>query len=170
MFCTSFSIKLAALPGSLRKGIDRRLPNMRSKFKDLTGKKYNRCKVLGFVGYKGAFAAWLCRCQCGKPFVRTGAALEYGGRTGCGCFRNPSSVPKSVRHIFWSIVARCYDPRHASYHLYGKRGIRVCERWLSSVELFAKDMGGTPKPQTPCRPQEPPKALHARQLPLGIKP
>jgi hypothetical protein len=134
---------LVDLPRSLKRGVERRLPRTR-KFKDLTGKKYNRCVVLGFAGYKGPFAAWLCRCKCGTQFVRAGAALEQGARTGCGCFRNPSPVPEPIRAIYWSILARCDDRRHESYHLYGKLGIRVCKRWRSSVELFAKDMGKRP--------------------------
>jgi hypothetical protein len=137
------SVTLIQFPPSLRKGIKRRLPR-NGKYKDLTGKQYDRCLVLGFAGFKGPFAAWLCRCQCGSRFVRNGAALERGGREGCGCFRNKSAIPKSIRGIWSSMIARCVDPQHESYHLYGKRGIRVCKRWSNSVEAFAHDMGKRP--------------------------
>lgn len=47
-----------------------------------------------------------------------------------------------------SMRRRCYDPKNASYHNYGARGITVCERWRFSFENFLADMG------------EPPTALH----------
>ena len=137
------TIKLVKLPPSLRKGVERRLPRIQ-KLKNLAGKKYDRCEVLGFAGYKGPFTAWLCQCRCGTKFVRRGADLERGGREGCGCFRNKSSIPAPVRQMWRSVLGRCYNPRHISYRLYGQRGIRVCKRWRDSLEAFARDMGEWP--------------------------
>ena len=42
---------------------------------------------------------------------------------------------------------RCNRLTTAGYHLYGGRGISVCERWLASFENFLADMGLKPSPK-----------------------
>ena len=142
-----FEIVIVDVPRRLRKGVKRRLPRG-GKFKDLTGMTYDRCHVLGFAGYKGPFAAWLCKCRCGNLFVREGAYLQRSHRksTSCGCFKK-SPIPEYLRVARQSLIARCYNPRHKQYETYGKRGITVCKRWLTSVEKFAEDMGPRPSPK-----------------------
>ncbi len=39
---------------------------------------------------------------------------------------------------------RCHNKKNKCYHLYGARGITVCERWRYSFLTFVKDLG--PKP------------------------
>ena len=41
---------------------------------------------------------------------------------------------------------RCLEPTNRAYPNYGGRGIRVCDRWLNSVEVFVADMGPKPSP------------------------
>lgn len=44
----------------------------------------------------------------------------------------------------WSMMKqRCLNPKHTYYYLYGGRGIKVCDRWLS-FENFVQDMGDRP--------------------------
>jgi hypothetical protein len=48
----------------------------------------------------------------------------------------------------WCMMrARCGNPKNNSYHNYGGRGIKVCERWASSFESFLADVGRKPSPK-----------------------
>lgn len=68
----------------------------------------------------------------GRDLKNIKIALRHG-RTGTG------------EHNSWSgMKARCYNQNNRQYNLYGGRGIRVCERWLTSFENFFEDMGLKP--------------------------
>jgi hypothetical protein len=43
-----------------------------------------------------------------------------------------------------AMIARCYNPRNASYTRYGGRGIRVCPEWLESFDAFFSYIGPAP--------------------------
>lgn len=45
--------------------------------------------------------------------------------------------------IWFMMLFRCDDQRHDSYHMYGGRGIKVCDRWKDVKNFFA-DMGERP--------------------------
>ena len=46
---------------------------------------------------------------------------------------------------WYNIKSRCENPNNEKYHLYGARGISLCERW-QSFETFWADMGPPPSP------------------------
>lgn len=46
--------------------------------------------------------------------------------------------------LWCGMKQRCYYKKHKSYHRYGGKGIKVCERWMD-FENFYKDMGNKPK-------------------------
>lgn len=45
---------------------------------------------------------------------------------------------------WYGMKERCYDSSRLSYNKYGGRGIRVCDRWLTSFSNFIEDMGKRP--------------------------
>jgi hypothetical protein len=53
----------------------------------------------------------------------------------------------AVRHIRNLMIGRCADSEGPKWHRYGGRGIRVCQRWLGSLESFIADMGPRPSPK-----------------------
>jgi len=45
----------------------------------------------------------------------------------------------------WSgMIQRCENANNTKYAKYGARGIKVCERWRNSFELFVADVGPRP--------------------------
>lgn len=47
--------------------------------------------------------------------------------------------------VWVNMRQRCNNPNHPFYEDYGGRGIRVCEEWNKSFELFYRHMGPRPK-------------------------
>lgn len=139
------SVFLVELPTFLRNGIDPRLPRGNT-FKDLSGKEFGKRVVLGFAGFRGRFAVWLCRCECGRLDVVEGARLISGRAGSCGCSKLLSPAAKKLRPTLNSLIARCYHPASPLYRRYGARGVTVCKRWRESPEAFAADMGPRPSP------------------------
>jgi hypothetical protein len=42
--------------------------------------------------------------------------------------------------------ARCTNPKHIGFHVYGGRGIRVCDAWTNDFEAFLAHVGPKPTP------------------------
>lgn len=67
-------------------------------------------------------------------------ALEVPGITG--------AVGRTPEYRAWiNMKSRCYYETGPHYDYHGGRGIRVCERWLSSFAAFYEDMGPRPSPK-----------------------
>ena len=66
----------------------------------------------------------------------------------CGCATGKlSPKAKRVSQLLRAIKSICYDSTDPRYARYGGVGIKVCKRWLASVDAFADDMGPPPSLQ-----------------------
>jgi len=53
---------------------------------------------------------------------------------------------QSVEYGTWTrMISRCHDMEDPGYIDYGKRGIKVCDRWRYSYHNFLSDMGRRPE-------------------------
>lgn len=136
------------------------LPSMRTPRHDLTGKRFGRLVVINLGGWTPAGnSIWTCLCDCGKTKNVRGYVLLRAETSSCGCLRRecfdrgmnfqhghcPRSGCSPEFSSWTSMKARCLNPNDPFYSHYGGRGIRICQEWLDSFEVFLADMGPTAK-------------------------
>lgn len=120
--------------------------------KDISGKEYERWTVIR-RNEIGKTSLWLCRCKCGTERLVYQGDLKSGSSKSCGCLTSEVTAARnrthgktySVEYECWSgIKKRCYNENSEAFQWYGARGVKVCDRWLSSFENFLADMGQKP--------------------------
>lgn len=92
-----------------------------------------------------------CRCDCGQTTFVEYDSLASARTRSCGCLRaemqelvSSHSKKRHPLYVTWiQMLNRCYCPKNTSYKNYGKRGIKVCDRW-HSFENFIADMSNRP--------------------------
>lgn len=123
------------------------------RLNDLTGKKYGRLEVLLRAASGSKRPMWLCRCECGTEKAIRADHLVAGKVVSCGCYVREVVAQKARRHgmsktriyrIWRDMINRCHYEKYPERHLYGGRGIVVCDRWRESFDAFFADMGDAP--------------------------
>lgn len=127
----------------------------------MLGRTFGRLTVLSRADNGKAGRRWNCVCKCGKTSTVLGQQLRNGEVKSCGCYSLEISTKRLTKHghatggkispelTAWNnLRGRCYDHADKSYATYGRRGIRVCDRWMgeNGFPAFIADMG--PRPST----------------------
>lgn len=91
-----------------------------------------------------------CACSCGNTKDVRGDHLRTGKILSCRCLRVEINTVRLTTHgkrdsriyrIWRDMINRCHYEKYHERHLYGGRGIIVCDRWRLSFESFLSDMG-----------------------------
>ena len=127
---------------------------MKTTKKDLSGKIFDKLKVLNDSGLRSSqgFVRWWCRCACGTLTLVGSGSLLAGDIRSCGCLRGKQikhgqtkNGKRTTEYVTWcNILKRCYNKKCDKYFRYGGRGIFVDERWRNDFASFFKDMGVKP--------------------------
>lgn len=124
-----------------------------SSFCDLSGKKFGRLTALKRVNSKKGNTYWQCQCVCQKYTQVSYPHLVTGHTHSCGCLSievhrkhgHSGHRSKSRTYTTWdSMIQRCTNSKNQNFVNYGKRGIKVCDRWFDFCN-FLGDMGKRPK-------------------------
>lgn len=129
---------------------------------EMIGKRFGRLTVTEKAWSTRKEGYWYkTKCDCGSDFTVLGTHLRRGWTKSCGCFRREFAGIKATKHgeargNTGELKTREYNAWHAMkdrcttnplshyYRGYASRGIKVCERWVSSFENFLEDMGRCP--------------------------
>jgi hypothetical protein len=128
----------------------------------MEGQRFGRLEVIKYHSSDSNYnKRWWCRCDCGveKPVLQD--KLKNGQVKSCGCYakefrenliqKSKDERREAGKRSYRVMIERCYNTENRSYHRYGGRGLKVCDRWKtgeenkSGWECFFEDMGPKPK-------------------------
>lgn len=140
------------------------IPHVRraANFIDRTGHRFGKLTAIRSMKRPERPKAvyWICKCDCGNETVVFVGHLTHNHTTSCGCHHlkraseshykhghsgNGGKRKASTEYESWcKMKERCCNPENPSFHYYGGRGIKICDRWLESFQNFIDDMGSKP--------------------------
>lgn len=136
-----------------QKKLNKKTPTER-KYK--VGYKHHRLTILSEVG-TGDNMVFTVECECGT--IKDIKRLSFSLTKSCGClqkeksyknglFTNNDKEKELMYARYKNMKRRCYRKENDNYHLYGGRGITVCDRWMEPNGMgfvnFCEDMGPRP--------------------------
>jgi len=82
-----------------------------------------------------------------------GAVGACSWSDGCGVRTHQEGLDTNTRHeptynSWRNMIQRCTNPNSPDYKYYGKKGVKVVQRWLDSFDNFLEDMGQRPEGKT----------------------
>lgn len=118
---------------------------------DLSAQRFGRLTVIKRAENlpNQTSARWLCKCDCGKEKIVSGAHLRRGEIQSCGCLNVECTVKSRTTHgltrfgkverlykVWAAMKQRTVNPKGKAFKYYGGKGVFVCEEWLASYVAF----------------------------------
>lgn len=113
------------------------MANIKANDPKWIGYRQNKLTVIGIV-FKNKRYLWECKCECGNTTIVYPHRMLSGRQKACTCGKSVTFREMHYKHggagtrlyeIWCSMRKRCNNPNASRYHLYGGRGIKVCEEW-----------------------------------------
>lgn len=113
-------------------------------FKNLTNKEFGYLTAISVDDSKSNsnHIYWKCKCACGNTRSLQTYQLTSGKVTSCGCMNKKTkkseiiSKNRRLYSVYYSMLARCNNPKSISYKSYGAKGIKVCEEWKEYSNFY----------------------------------
>jgi len=115
------------------------------RYRDLTGLRFGRLRVLKPASRKGGALRWECQCDCGNTKIVRGYSLTGEHTKSCGCLNNESIGNRSRKHglrasslytVWVHMKDRCLSETNSKFYRYGARGISICPEWLEAKNFL----------------------------------
>lgn len=120
-----------------------------NKCKEIIGTEVNNCKIINASylvkenGRKRLFVDAKCN-KCGAVFnIRYDTLKALHGNNCPKCnFKRYTDIRKKpyrrtkLYRVYYAIKQRCYNTKDRNYKHYGGRGIKMCDEWLNSFDVF----------------------------------
>lgn len=114
-------------------------------FVDISGSRFEKLIVLEDGFKKGKEIYCHVKCDCGNDFYVRKACLKNKNTRSCGCIHREQLADRNASHmmsnskiyiIYHGIIGRCYVKSNTGYKNYGAIGVKMCDEWVKSFEVF----------------------------------
>lgn len=111
----------------------------------IIGEKFSNLTIIADGGYdvinNQNVQMAICRCDCGNEKRATLTSILQEKLKSCGCLRRNRMTKHGHRfhplYTKWlGMKRRCYNHNDSHYHVYGGRGIVVCDEWKYDFNAF----------------------------------
>lgn len=136
------SVQSQALLSGLTRSCGCKTGELSSKTDQYIGKRFGRVTVVSYYDSFKGHGRYKCICDCGNERLYIGTELKRTQNPACfecklsNTYKHGMTGTK-IHNTWLNMLQRCENPNSTSFHLYGERGIKVCDEW-HDFQIFYK--------------------------------
>ncbi len=109
---------------------------------DIIGDRLGEIVVESFAYTKNGQSYFNIICDCGNKHISMGSLIRRGDVRSCGCANKRNRLIAITKHGerksrlygFWQAIKnKCNNKKARYYHLYGGKGVKVCDEWNNYI-------------------------------------